>query len=137
MRPLSQSEASIQKRTSTAKFARSPCTDPQVPKLWQAYLSRSHHLLLHGPDSVSNRTATFQLKVISRVIFTRLQQSRLNQPSDMLSTSFLWPRLPSAKRRCSGQCVCNCDRSRSSMWTRATSRGMASLSSTRLRLRQW
>ena len=30
MRSLSQSEASIQKRTSTAKFARSPCTDPQV-----------------------------------------------------------------------------------------------------------
>ena len=32
MRLLSQSEASIQKRTSTAKFARSPCTDPQVPE---------------------------------------------------------------------------------------------------------
>ena len=28
MRLLSLSEASIQKRTSTAKFARSPCTDP-------------------------------------------------------------------------------------------------------------
>ena len=30
MRLLSQSETSIQKRTSTAKFARSPCADPPV-----------------------------------------------------------------------------------------------------------
>ena len=33
MRLLSLSEASIQKRTSTAKFARSPCTDPPGSEL--------------------------------------------------------------------------------------------------------